>query len=98
MEEKSKNVRPAGSGQSAPARYAVLKVIGDRGPRTAWAMSVRIDRSVCKNPRHVAAAACDDGLLTRAGYQGREVLYALTPDGVAWLDAYEAGRARKKAS
>lgn len=73
------------------ARRAVLTHLGEHGPSTARQIAPSLPPKSRIGAAVTLANACDDGLVTRAGYQGRQIVWALTPKGLAWLEADEAG-------
>lgn len=72
----------------APMRSTILNHIGENGPSTVSEIAVGRSKADRKNLRHAASLARDVDLLTVANFnpETRELVYALTTKGVAWLD------------
>lgn len=82
-------------------RRHMLAAIGERGPLTAWAASEGLLPYQRENATQTMRGAEELGLVTRAGLggaRGASPLFALTPEGCAWLDEQEAEEAMKGAA
>ena len=78
-------------------RRAILRHIGHWGPSTIRQIAKVAPQKIKHTLDQAAAACCESKLITRAGYEDASVLYALTLDGVKWLDEDDARRAAKAA-
>ena len=75
----------------APMRFTILSHIGEYGPSTVSEIAIGRSKADRKNLRHAASLARDVGLLTLANFSAdtREITYALTTKGAAWLEKRE---------
>ena len=76
----------------APMRFTILNHIGEKGPSTIGEIAVGQSKADRKNLRHAASLARAVGLLTTLpgfSQQTRELTYALTTKGNAWLEKRE---------